>query len=396
MEEFSIQIGDKNVPFFDRIVFLSSYKDRDNNITAYGPYWVQIIGYYPQSGIPTHLVVHFEGYPSDFDVYIHLDDLQQLDYKFHLKDSDIYAILDADLEDFVNDASKRGVQISHQDMYDLHNDFLYKAHLQSGHTELLNIYGLTHDMISRLTAYDEWTNPVEPKFHGSLKLDDIVKGFLKEGKYKKVHIAGSQNQWKSVDVKGDGDCMFRAIANGLNYLKTKGEEEWGFSNKEQDKLQKQLRFQAVSWLCDPKNYDKKLPGGQTVYDAMIDDARESEWVRNRKEPLPSASPKEFETWFKFANKAIKTYCKNKIEPGYWGKDLEIFALANIHNVVINVYHRQAGETVDESYDQFKARYTPLDGDIKGEVNIYLINWNHYRAIYPNIEGKDNFQEVIEK
>lgn len=387
MEEFSIQIGDRIIPFFDRLVFLSSYKDRDNNTNAYGPYWALIKGYYPDSGVPTHIVIHFEGYTDDFDVFIHLDDLQQLDYKFLLPGSNIYAILEADRNDFVNDARKRGIKLSEEESYAQHNDYLYNSHIQSGHEELLNIYGLSHDIIGRLTAYDEWTNPTGPKFRGDLKLEDIVKEFSTGPKYKQVAIVGSQKQWKSVDVRGDGDCMFRAIANGLNYLYTDGKEEWGEYNKAQDKLQKKLRIEAVSWLCNPKNQNMILPGGQTVYDAMVDAARDSGWVKNRKEPLPGATPKEMKLWSKYAESAINAYCKNKLEPGHWGKDLEIFALSNLYNVAINVYHRQAGETMDESYDQFKARYTSTDESIKGEVNIYLINWNHYHVMYPNINGK---------
>ena len=68
----------------------------------------------------------------------------------------------------------------------------------------------------------------------------------------------------------------------------------------------------------------------------------------------------------------QAYCKKRLISGSWGKDLEIFALANIYNVAINVYYKEPTETLEQAYRRYKARFIPVDGDIQGDVNIFLM------------------------
>lgn len=367
-DDFFINIGKLRVNFFEPIVYLSSYYD--DKYSAYGPYWARIV-----DATPNHIIINFYGYEDKYNIYLHCEDLPYLGYKFNLPGSEIYKIFDLDREALLE---THGIQLDLEESYVEHNNLKFIDYLNNTQ-HLVDIYKLSPNLITQLTSYDFSNSPVAPFFKTQIvNLPSDNPEISKLTINQKIQIVGSRNQWKSVDVKPDGDCLFRAIANGLNYIRTDGKVEWGFSNPEQDKLQRKLRTQAVEWLCDLNNWNQIAPGEITVMESIPDQAEYNGFtIGLDKESLGDDIYDQI---------AISNYCEEMKNSNSWGSLLEIFALANIYNIAINVYYQQPGMTVEQSYDQYYTRVIPTDLEYSDEINIYWINSNHYRIMYPNIDN----------
>lgn len=390
MEETMIEIGDKIIPFYDTFVFLSSYKNDIANTDAIGPYWASIVG-----SERNYIIIRFVGYPDEFDVYLNRADLPELNYKFQLPESDIYDKLEEDLLRIISTGRK---SIDIDDARAIHNNRLYENYTRKN-VSLEHEYGISPALLSQLTSYNEYNSRAEPFFSSSKGSGILYPGMdeFNEVDVDESSVRGSREQWKDVRIKGDGNCLFRAIANGIHYNQTG--KEWGLDNRDQDKLQAILRAEAVAWLCDPKNqrriYNRYSDiEYDTVKEQIADEAVQAGFINNMQRPLdtdPKAMHLLYEEW---TARAIHAYCQKKSQNGnlgrnYWGTDLEIYALAHIYNMAINVYYRtiprdrrEPIETLNASYDNYKRRFFP-DGRAVGEINIYWKGLNHYHTLYPN-------------
>jgi len=395
MDETSIEIGDKIIPFYDTFVFLSSYKNERAKKDAVGPYWASIVG-----SDDNYIIVRFVGYSDDFDVFLHREDLPELSYKFQLLGSDVFNRMEYNLLDVK--AVAEAVEdhpVTMDEARAIHNNNLYEAYITKT-VPLEQEYDISPAILTQLTSYNEYNSRTDPFFtsnKGSGVLHPDMAKYQESSADKKAVTHGSRDQWIDVNVKGDGNCMFRAVANGINY-NTSG-ERWGYSNPEQEKLQAKLRDEAVTWLCDPKNQNKvyiRYSDGtsDTVKEQVVDEAVQSGFIPEMKRPLDREPPQAkvaYETW---SQKAVQAYCREKHKDGslgrdYWGSDLELFALANIYDMAINVYYRtiprdrsETPETVEASYDNYKRRFAP-EGEPNSEINIYWKGLNHYHTLYPN-------------
>lgn len=395
--ETSIEIGNKIIPFYDTFVFLSSYKNEAAKKDAVGPYWASIV-----DSDKDYIVIRFAGYPDDFDVYIHKDDLPELSYKFQLPGSPIYDKMEYNLLDIKAVAEAvEDHQISMEEAMGIHNNSLYKDYITKA-VSLEKEYGINPALLTQLTSYNEYNCKAEPFFTSSkgsgILHPDMAK--FEEDDVEKRQIRGSRGQWIDTNVEGDGNCMFRAVANGIHYDNTG--EKWGLANPQQEVLQKELRKQAVDWLCNPSNQSKvynryQNPNGTEDYDTvreqLADSAADSGFIKEMKRPLPRDPPEQLAKYELWTQDAVAAYCRKRKDGSlgrrYWGTDLELYALAHIYDIAINVYYRtvpssrtEKPETIEESYDNYKRRFAP-EGEPKGEVNIYWKGLNHYHILYPN-------------
>ena len=132
------------------------------------------------------------------------------------------------------------------------------------------------------------------------------------------------------NVKGDGNCQFRAVLNQI-----------GYTNDDEHYVE--LRKRACGWLRNNKRF--VLKGGQIISDCVDGD------------------------WFKYVKKMEKD--------AVWGTEITLIALANVLNITIEVIH-----TLHEGV----LTYAPSVG--VGVKKIYLFNYNniHYVSLEPKVKS----------
>ena len=170
------------------------------------------------------------------------------------------------------------------------------------------------------------------------------------------------NRYNRHNVKGDGNCLFRAIAISLNFLKTNGEVK--LSEKHELEIAIKLRKIAASIVC--KN------GGENIPQAN-DSLTYRQWI------LYELSQKQGDK-----NELFQNYCKKMKNGNGWGGQVEILALSDYLQIPIVVFEEDEERPVFLAGAKF---------DTKKFIVLNRVNSNHYHALLPILRSTSTYNNT---
>lgn len=181
-----------------------------------------------------------------------------------------------------------------------------------------------------------------------------------------VYDLQNANNFKIINVNGDGHCLFRSIAVGLNHIKTNGAVPMSKTHELQVALK--LRKIAANIICKDGGNKIVMNGDTQTY---------KQWVIG---DLPNKFHNNYNLQKNVHQDVIfDTYCKQLKHGTLWGGQLEIQVLSEYLKIPMCVID---GET--NGYYVFGDKY-------KSREPIFLmrINRNHYQALIVASQNSDN-------
>ncbi len=196
------------------------------------------------------------------------------------------------------------------------------------------------------------------------KLNNIYK--TKNRKGIKNRNSTIRNRFKIHNVTGDGNCLFRAIAQSLNNLKTKKllllDDELLKANK--------LRKIAIKEICKQNGNTKPNKNSPLTYKQSI--------LTELKYEYGYTKPNAFSTYCMCQSGKRNVYnphCSPQ-KVFKWGGFNEITALSKLLKIKIIVYVKNS----KDSYD--KIVINTLNITKQKPIYIMLVGDNHYKSLFP--------------
>lgn len=195
------------------------------------------------------------------------------------------------------------------------------------------------------------------------KLNDIYK--TKNRKNVKETNSSMNFKFITHNVTGDGHCLFRSIAQSLQYSKNKKTLPLSTETKRATALRKK----ALKEVCKNKGNNKPASASPVTYRQSI--------LTELKFEYGQTSPNIFDTYCKCQKGKARNV--NKCTPSKvfrWGGFNEIVALSKLLKRLIVVYVRKSAN----SYDKVNVNTLNVIDD--RPIHVVLVGDNHYKALFP--------------
>ena len=180
--------------------------------------------------------------------------------------------------------------------------------------------------------------------------------------------------FETVNVKGDGHCLFRSIAICLDYLKNDKIGE--MSDSRQLIVTNKLRKIASNIICnnggDDVGIHMPISYKDLILNTLDDDFDKMYSIQIGKSDN------------KTNNERFRVYCKELRSGKLWGGEAEIIALSSYLKVPITVYNELQTGHVDVPKNYGRG----IGYDIE-RIFLYRVNNNHFKPLLPR-RGEENY------